>query len=138
MYALGAWPRAACRASRTKLNTRQPSARGPPGSIGSADRPIERRACRTPPARDSRGMTQRSFLTVSATMLAVAALAAPVWASDEDDEDGGNDSPPVTQEAPAPQPTPFVQAPAPVSVPQTAPAPAVLVSPPSAPAQPRK
>ena len=62
-------------------------------------------------------MTQRSILTIPATLLAVAALAAPVWASD--DEDDGDDG----QSTPT---TPFVQAPAPapLDTPGAPPAPA--------------
>jgi hypothetical protein len=62
-------------------------------------------------------VTQRSILTIPVTLLAVAALAAPVWASD--DEDDGDDG----QNTPT---TPFVQAPAPapLDTPAAPPAPA--------------
>jgi hypothetical protein len=63
----------------------------------------------------------RSILTLPVTLLAVAALAAPVWASD--DEDDGDDG----QSTPT---TPFVQspAPAPIATPPQA-APVVLPAP---------
>jgi hypothetical protein len=65
-------------------------------------------------------VTQRSILTIPVTLLAVAALAAPVWASDdEDDGDDGENTPT----------TPFVQAPAPA--PLNAPAPTPPAAPPS-------
>src|SRR4051812_15713348 len=79
----------------------------------------------------SRGtrVNKRSFITVPATLLAVAAIAAtPVWASDDDDDDG---------ETPTAQPAPFVQAPAPAPIAAPAPAtPAVPGTSPSTPSTP--
>jgi type IV secretory pathway VirB10-like protein len=68
----------------------------------------------------------RSILAVPVTVLAVVALAAPVWASDDDDGEVGEANPT----------TPFVQAPAPapISAPvPPPPAPAVLEAPAAAP-----
>jgi len=68
-------------------------------------------------------VTQRSILTLPVALLVVAALAAPVWASDdEDDGDDGNNTPT----------TPFVQAPAPAPLDNPAPVPTATPSPKSA------
>jgi hypothetical protein len=65
-------------------------------------------------------VTQRSILTLPVALLVVAALAAPVWASDdEDDGDDGNNTPT----------TPFVQAPAPVPLGNPAPIPTTTPGP---------
>ena len=70
-------------------------------------------------------MKQRSILALPVTLLALAAIAAPVWASDDDDDEGGGEAIPTT---------PFVQspAPAPIAAPPTA-APVVTPAPVSAP-----
>jgi hypothetical protein len=68
-------------------------------------------------------VNQRSILTFPVALLVVAALAAPVWASDdEDDGDDGNNTPT----------TPFVQAPAPAPLGNPAPVPAATPGPVSA------
>jgi hypothetical protein len=73
-------------------------------------------------------MNSRSILALPVTLLAVAALAAPVWASDDDDDDGDEGQTPIT--------TPFVQSPAPAPIASPPPAaPVVAPAPQSSPPQ---
>ena len=63
-------------------------------------------------------MRQRSILAaLPVTLLAVAAIAAPVWASDDDDDgDDGQVTPPTTPFVQAPAPAPLAAPPAPTPV----------------------